>query len=131
MKKWALIFTFLLFTLNLFGQEFNFRGFLWGTLINSIITKEGEPDSINDYIENPNLPLERQEISLSYQRYILGYNANLLFTLNKASNKLIAASYTFRYDIENSNKILEELLSMLLITEKQTRRIINPKARER
>jgi len=84
MKK--AIFIILIFTaVAAFGQEFTFRGFPWGTTIEEIIAKEGEPDFINTYDNELKIVYDSKEMA--------GVMAEMALTF--IANSLVRAEYAF------------------------------------
>jgi len=109
MTKKIAILAFLLYIAGtVSGQEFTFRGLPWGSTVEDIIAKEGQPDSISDS-------------QLIYQnKNVAGYNAMLLFYLPPPRSDPYSEKYSLQYAYYtigvtnvNSNIVYNDLLYKL------------------
>ena len=87
------------------GQEFTFRGLPWGSTVEDIIAKEGQPDS-------------NTHGQLIYQNQnVAGYNAMLLFYCSPPHSDIYSEKYELRiaqYTIGASNANSEYVYNDLL-----------------
>jgi hypothetical protein len=78
-----------------FSQEFTFRGFKWGTLIQTIIEKEGQPDPFFEdtqiYIQVDGL----KERIWYRNKPIAGYSATIYYHFSQETKGLIETSCHF------------------------------------
>jgi len=76
-KKIAIFVIFLLIVGVVFGQEFTFRGLPWGSTVEEIITKNGDPSSISPMshsVDGKTLTVFYNNIYVAGFRVILGYH---------------------------------------------------------
>jgi len=95
MKKISFSVILIFFGFPLLCQEFTFRGFTWGTSIESIVLKEGEPHDIETNGNN----------TIIRYGYIKVAGAEAILTFTFAKNKLISSEYFImnNYDDEKRN----------------------------
>jgi len=104
-KKAIILIVFMLVAGVIFGQEFTFRGLPWGSSVNDIIAKEGQPDS------NTNGQLIYQN------KNVAGYNAMLLFNCSPPYSDPYVEKYglrTTQYQIPVTNANSESVYGILL-----------------
>lgn len=90
MKKAVMILQFCIITFSVTAQEFTFRGYKFGTSIDSIIEKEGAPTSRLDSMQGNLIGDE----ALRYDNVIVA-NHKARMELEFADKKLIAGTYQF------------------------------------
>jgi hypothetical protein len=104
MKKLIVIIVLLLVAGAVFGQEFTFRGHQWGASVESIIAKEGRPDS-------------NTHGQLIYQnKKVAGYNAALQFNCGTPYSEeygLWIAQYTIGVTNTDSLAVYNDLYNKL------------------
>ena len=101
MRKIVFITFFLLIAGVVFGQEFTFRGFPWGTTVDEIIAKEGQPDS------NTHGQLIYQNMNVA------GYNVLLFFYCSNTDYRLQTGRYVLGVSNENAQVVYNDLLGKL------------------
>jgi len=100
MKKVFFVVIILLVVGGLFGEEFTFRGFAWGSSINDIIAKEGNPTYSDTYDGESMLTYENIKIA--------GTTAKLYYTFSK--NGLVCAKYEIFYpDTRTPQKLYQSI----------------------
>jgi hypothetical protein len=109
MKKAMFLIVLLLIAGAVFGQEFTFRGLPWGSTVEDIIAKEGQPDS-------------NTHGQLIYNnKSVAGYNAMLLFYCfapysdpYSENYSLQTAQYVIGVTNANSQAVYNDLLGKLI-----------------
>jgi hypothetical protein len=103
MKKIIVLAVFFLVAGAVFGQgqEFTFRGLPWGSSVEDIIAKEGQPDS------NTHGQLIYRNIN------IVGYNALLFFYCSNTDYRLQMGRYVLGVANENAQTVYNDLLGKL------------------
>lgn len=101
MKKAVFWVILLLVARTVFGQEFTFRGLPWGSSVNDVIAKEGNPAYSYTHDDG--------ELVLTYKNVkIAGTTADLTFIFSK--NRLIGAKYDIWYpDVRNPQKLYQAI----------------------
>lgn len=101
MKKTIILIALFLIAASVFGQEFTFRGHRWGASVDSVIAKEGKPESsTNGQLIYHNVP-------------VAGYNATLFFYCNIDNQKLTSTRYVIGVNNTNYQVIYNDLLRKL------------------
>jgi len=108
MKKAVFLFVLLMVAGAVFGQEFSFRGFPWGSSVDDIIAKEGQPS-------------DNTHGQLMYKnKNAAGYNALLFFYCSPPYSDSYVEKYSLKgaqYQIpvtnENSESAYYDLLDKL------------------
>jgi hypothetical protein len=115
MKKAVFFALLLLITETIFGQEFTFRGFEWGTPIQTIVETEGEPEYTDDSLQNRGLPPEKQRFALMYRdKDVASYKATVFFDFS-STGKLISASYLLDFHKSINKSIVDDIFNELLL----------------
>jgi len=108
MKKTTVFLSFLCATMTLFNctgkasaQEFTFRGLPWGSSVEDIIAKEGQPDF-------------NQDGYLSYRDVeVSGYKARLTFYCWPSIHRLYMARYLIISSTDNVSAVYADLFNKL------------------